>query len=70
MQDIIRFVNEQLCWEEVSPHYHDCNDPPHAACVGFLDEKSPLQRLAGVARSDPWDATPGQVEFPGCATRR
>ena len=54
MQDIISFVNEQICWEEVSPHYHDCHDPPHAVCVGFLDEKSPPRRLAADTRADLW----------------
>ena len=64
------FVNEQLYWEEVSPHRHDCHDPPHATRVGFHDAKSPPRRLAAVARSGPWKATPATVGFPGDATRR
>ena len=54
MQDIISFVNEQLCWEKWSPHRHDCHDPPHEARGEFLDDRSPPRRLAAVARSDPW----------------
>src|ERR1039458_5063841 len=70
MQVFISLVNEQLYWEEVSPHRHDCHDPPHAAGVGFHDDKSPPRRLAGVARSAHWRTTHVQVGFIGCATRR
>ena len=52
-----QFVNDQLGWDEGSPHRHDCHDPPHGARVGFLDDRSPPRRLAGVARSDPWKVT-------------
>jgi hypothetical protein len=69
MQNIISFVNEQLNWEEESPHRHDCHDPPHTAGMGFLDDRSPPRRLPAVARSDPWKATPAQVGFTGCAMR-
>jgi hypothetical protein len=65
-----QFVNEQLCWEQESPHRHDCHSPPHAARVGFHDDRSPPRRLAAVARSDPWRTPPAQVGFPGEATRR
>ncbi len=70
MQDIISFVNEQLYWEEFSPHRYDCHDPPHAARVGFYDDRSPPRRLAWVARSDPWKTTPAKVGFPGDAIPR
>jgi hypothetical protein len=70
MQNFISFVNEHLSWEEDCPHRHDCHDPPHAADVGFHDDKSPPRRLLGVARSGPWKAMPAQVGFPGDATRR
>ena len=63
MQNFISFVNEQLSWEQESPHRHDCHDPPHAAGMGFLDDRSPPRRLPAVARSDPWKATPARVEF-------
>jgi len=65
-----QFGNEQLCWEQGSPQCHDCHSPPHAARVGFHDDRSPPRRLAVVARSDPWKTTPAQVGFPGDATRR
>ena len=65
-----QFVNEQLFWEQGSPHCHDCHGPPHALRVGFHDDISPLGRFAAVARSDPWKATPAQLGFPGDATRR
>ena len=70
MQNFIRFVNEQLSWEEDTPHRHDCHDPPHATRVGFHDDSSPPQRLAAVARSNPWKTTPAQVGFPGEPTRK
>ena len=60
-----QFVNEQLCWEQRSPHRHDCHGPPHAARVGFHDDRSPPRRLAAVARSDPWKTPPAQVGFSG-----
>ena len=70
MQNFISFVNEQLHWEQESPHRHDCHDPPHTAGMGFLDDRSPPRRLPAVARSDLWKATPAQVGFPGDATWR
>jgi hypothetical protein len=70
MHVFITLVNEQLCWEEVNPHRHHFHDPPHAVCVGFLNGKSPPQRLTGVAKSYPWRTTLGGVEFPVDATRR
>jgi hypothetical protein len=70
MQNFTSFVNDQHNWEEVSPHRHDCHDPPHAVRVGFLDDQSPPRKLAGVARSGPWRTTPAQVGFPRDATRR
>jgi hypothetical protein len=69
MQNFIRFVNEQLRWEEDNPHRHDCHDPPHATGVRFHDDRFPPRRLPAVARPDPWKATPAQVRFPGDATR-
>ena len=69
MHNLISFVNEQLCWEEVSAHRHDCHDPPHAVRMEFHDDQSPPRRLRGVARSDLWKA-PSQVGFPGNVTRR
>ncbi len=65
MQNFISFGNEQVKREEESPHRHDCHDPPHAARVRVHDDKSPPRRLAAVARSDPWKATPAQMGFPG-----
>jgi hypothetical protein len=65
-----QFVNDQLGWDEGSPHRHDCHDPPHGARVGFAGDRSPPRRLAAVARSDPWKVTRAQVGFPGDATRR
>ena len=65
-----QFVNDQLSWDEGSPHRHDCHDPPHGARVGFLDDRPPPRRLAAVARSDPWKVTRAQAGFPGDATRR
>ena len=70
MQNFISFVNEQLNREDESPHRHDCHDPPHAAGMGFHDDRSPPRRLAAVARSAPWKATPAQVGFPRDASRR
>jgi hypothetical protein len=70
MQNFISFVNEHLRWEEESPHRHDCHGPPHAAGVGFHDDRSPPRRLAGAARSDPRKIKPAQVGFPGDATLR
>src|ERR1017187_2421019 len=77
MQDFIstfaspfQFVNVQLYREEVSPHRHDCHDPPHAVGVGFRDHKSPPRRLARVARLQPWKSTLTTVGFPVDATRR
>jgi hypothetical protein len=64
------FLNEQLCWEQRSPHRHDCHGPPHASRVGLHDDRSPPRRLAAVARSDPWKTPPAQVGFRGDATRR
>jgi hypothetical protein len=65
-----QFVNDQLGWDECSPHRHDCHDPPHGARVGFLDDRPPSRRLAAVARSDPWKVTRAQARFLGDATRR
>ena len=70
MHVFISSVNEQLCWEENTPHPHDYHDPPHAPCVGFRNDVSPPRRLAGLARSGPWKATPARVGFPGQAIRR
>ena len=70
MQDFISLVDEQLYWEEVSPHRHDCHDPPQAARVGFQDDKYPPRRLAAVARLEHWKSTPTMVGFPGDAMRR
>ena len=70
MRNIISFVNEQLRWEQESPHRHDCHDPPHTAGIGFLDDRSPPRRLLAVSRSDLWEATPAQVGFPGDAIWR
>jgi hypothetical protein len=53
MQNFISFVNEQLNREDESPHRHDCHDPPHAAGMGFHDDRSPPRRLAAVASSAP-----------------
>ena len=64
-----QFVNDQLCWEEHSPHRHDCHDPPQGGRVGLQDERSSPQRLPAVARSDPWKVTPAEVGFPGDTTR-
>ena len=63
------FVNDQLCWEEHSPHPFDCHDPPRTSRTGLHDDKSP-PRSAGVARSDPWRTIPAQVGFIGCALGR
>ncbi|GEM_PF-432756 len=65
-----QFVNEQICWEQRSPHRHDCHDPPHAVRVGRHDDRSPPRRLAAVVRSDPWKIPPAQVGFRGDATWR
>lgn len=65
-----QFVNDQLCWEEHSPHHHDCHDPPPGGRVGLQDDRSPPRRLAGVARSGPCKVTRAKVGFPGDATRR
>jgi hypothetical protein len=54
------FVNEQLFWEQGSPHCHDCHDPPHAARVGFHDDRSPPRRLPWVARPDLWNNSRGE----------
>jgi hypothetical protein len=70
MQNFISFVNEQLRWEQESPHRHDCHDPPHEARGGFVEDRSPPRRLPAVTRSDPWKVTTAQVGFPGDATRR
>ena len=70
MQNFISFVNEQLRWEQESPHRHDCHDPPHTAGMEFLDDRSPPRRLPAVARSGPWKATPAEVAFPGDAVWR
>src|SRR5664279_645108 len=70
MHLFISSMDEQLYLEEITPHRHDCRDPPHAAGVGFHDDKFPPRRLAGVARSDPWRSTPAQVGFSGDAMRR
>ena len=64
-----RFVNEQL-WEQRIRHCHDCHGPPHAPRVGRHDDRSPPRRLAAVARSGPWKATPAQVGFPGDVIQR
>ena len=69
MRNIISFVNEQSNREEDCPRRHDCHDPPHGVPVGFLDDRSPPQRLPAVARSDPWKATTAQVGYRGDATR-
>jgi hypothetical protein len=65
-----QFVNEQLFWEQGSPHCHDCHGPPHAARVRFYDDRSPPRRLAAVARSDAWKTPPVQVGSCQDATRR
>jgi len=70
MRNFMSFVNEQLRWEEESPHRHDCHDPPHTAGTEFLDDRSPPRRFPAVARSDPWKTTPAQVGFPRDETRR
>ena len=70
MRNFISFVNEQLRWEQESPHRHDCHDPPHTAGMEFLDDRSPPRRLPAVARSGPWKATPAEVGFPGDAVWR
>jgi hypothetical protein len=70
MRNFMSFVNEQLRWEEESPHRHDCHDPPHTAGTECLDDRSLPRRFPAVARSDPWKTTPAQVGFPGHATRR
>jgi hypothetical protein len=70
MQNIISFVNEQRSWERASPHRRNCHDPPYAIRMGLYDNKSPPRRLTSVERSDPWQATPAQVVFPGDATWR
>ena len=70
MQNFITFVNEHLSWEEDSPHRHDCHEPPPLAHMGFHDDISPPRRLAAVARSGPWKATPAKVGFPADAPRR
>ena len=67
MQNFICFVNEQLRWEQESPHRHDCHDPPYTAGMGFLDDRSPPRRLPAVARSDPWRRFPAGMLFPGDA---
>jgi hypothetical protein len=51
MRNFMSFVNEQLRWEEESPHCHDCHDPPHTAGTGFLDDRSPPRRLPWVVGS-------------------
>jgi hypothetical protein len=53
MHVFISLVDDQLYLEEITPHRHDCHDRPHAAGVGFRDDKSPPRGLAGVARSAP-----------------
>jgi hypothetical protein len=70
MKHFITFVNEQLRWEQESPHRHDCHGPPHAAGMGFLDDRSPPRRLLAMARSDPWKVIRAQAGFPGDAIRR
>ena len=65
-----QFVNDQLGWDESSPHRHDCHDPPHEARGGFVDDRSPPRRLPALARSGPWKTTPAQVGFPGKAIWR
>ena len=69
MRTFISFVNEQFNREEDCPHRHDCHDPPHGVPVGFLDDRSPPQRLPAMARSDPWKVTSAQVGFPADPTR-
>ena len=70
MRNFISFVNEQLRWEQESPHRHECHDPPHTAGMVFLDDRSPPRRLPAVARSDPWRRFPAGMLFPGDASRR
>ena len=65
-----QIVNEQLCWEQRSIHCRDCHSPPHALRIGLYDDRSPPQRLAAVARSDPWTAPPAHVGFSGDVIRR
>jgi hypothetical protein len=75
MQNIISSVNEQFCWDQGSPHRHDCHDPPHTPRGGFDGDLSPLRRLTAVARSDPgeqhllrWDSQgtqPGGEDYSG-----
>jgi hypothetical protein len=70
MQNFISLVNDQFYWEEVSPHRHDCHDPPHTIRVGLYDDSSPPRRLAVVAGPTPWKATSAQAGFPEEAIRR
>jgi hypothetical protein len=65
----LRSVNEHHSSEDRSPHRCDCHDPPHKACVGLSDDRSPPRRLAAVARSDPRKAKRAQTGLPWDATR-
>jgi hypothetical protein len=65
-----QIMNDRLGWDEGSLHRHDCHDPPHAAGVGFRDDKSLPRRLTKVAKSAPRRTTHVQVGFPEDAIRR